>query len=136
MNSVHLATPLPLIPPGHSTIRNSEGLFDLIPEPALAYRRRLNLQSSRRILENLGSESILYNHLLFEEQNGSSNFPEEMTDYFKPLGFTQIAGEPRAIPDKAIEKLPSFQGNSAITATAHLQAISKYFFSRVKDIAQ
>ena len=59
-----------------------------------------------------------------------------MTDYFKPFDFTQIAYHPHVIPDKAIEKLPTFQGNNAITATAHLQAISKCFFSWVRDIAQ
>ena len=59
-----------------------------------------------------------------------------MTGYFKPLDITQIAGQPHAIPNKAIEKLPTFQGNSAITSTTHLQAISKCFFSWVKDVAQ
>ena len=59
-----------------------------------------------------------------------------MTYYFKPLDFTQIASQPHAIPNKAIEKLPTFQGNSAIIATAHLQAISKCFFSWVRDVAQ
>ena len=59
-----------------------------------------------------------------------------MTNYFKPLDFTQIEVQPHVIPDKAIEKLPTFQGNSAITATTHLQAISKCFFSWVRDVAQ
>ena len=108
MNSVHLETPLPLIPPRYSTRRNSEGLFDLILEPERAYRRRLNRQSSRRVLEDLGFESILDIHLLFENQNSSSNLPEEMTDYFKPLDFTQIAGAPHAILNDVIKKLPAF----------------------------
>ena len=43
-----------------------------------------------------------------------------MCDLFKPLDFTAIVGYPHQIPDKAIEKVPSFHGNDAITAMSHL----------------
>ena len=43
-----------------------------------------------------------------------------MGDLFKPLDFTAIAGYPHQIPDKSIEKVPSFHGNDAITAKSHL----------------
>ena len=43
-----------------------------------------------------------------------------MGDLFKPLNFTDIVGYPHQIPDKAIEKVPYFHGNDAITAKSHL----------------
>ena len=43
-----------------------------------------------------------------------------MDDYFSPLDSSNINGYPHAIPEKAIEKLTSFQGNNAITVKAHI----------------
>ena len=43
-----------------------------------------------------------------------------MGDLFKPLDFTAIVGYPHQILDKAIEKVPSFNGNDVITAKSHL----------------
>ena len=42
-----------------------------------------------------------------------------MGDLFKPLDFTTIVGYPHQIPDKAIEKVPSFHGNDSIIAKSH-----------------
>jgi hypothetical protein len=47
-----------------------------------------------------------------------------MDDYFSPLDFSTINGYPHAIPEKAIEKLPSFQGNNVVTAKSHIKVFS------------
>jgi hypothetical protein len=97
----------------YSTRRNSKGLVDFIPEPEQVYRR-LAKASSRRILSHLGFESIYDIHLLFV----SDSFILEMAIY-DPCDFSAINNYPHAIPEKAIEKLPSFQGNNAINAKTH-----------------
>ena len=56
--------------------------------------------------------------------------------YFKPLDFTQIAGYPHTLPDKAIEKLPTFQGNNVVTVENHIGKISKCYLSWVRDPTQ
>ena len=57
-----------------------------------------------------------------------------MSVYYKPLNVSQIASSPHNIPDKVVEKLPTFQGNNAISATAHVMALSNCFFSWFKDV--
>ena len=47
-----------------------------------------------------------------------------MDDLFAPFDFSAIAGYPHALPEKALEKLPTFQGNNAISAKTHLKAFS------------
>ena len=111
---IHLATLLFNIPPRYSTRRNSEGVFDLIPKAERAYRRRLNRQTSRRILEDLGLQSLSDIHHLFVESHIHQS--QEMIDFFKPLDLSQIAGAPHVIPNDDIKKLPTFHGNNAITA--------------------
>jgi hypothetical protein len=37
-----------------------------------------------------------------------------------PLNFAAIQGSPHDIPDKAIDKLPTFHGNNAISAKSHI----------------
>ena len=48
-----------------------------------------------------------------------------MTEFFKPLDFSQIVGAPHAIPKDAIKKLPIFHGNNAITAKTRLQKFER-----------
>ena len=43
-------------------------------------------------------------------------------DLYNPIGFSKIDGYPHDITEKAIDKLLSFQGNSAISAKTHLNA--------------
>ena len=43
-----------------------------------------------------------------------------MEDLCKPCDFSNIVGYPHDLPDKAIEKLPSFQGNNAVSAKSHI----------------
>jgi hypothetical protein len=112
----------PLIPnlTKYSTRRNSQGLANFIPEPQKVYRRRLAKLASHRILDQLASESISDIHFLFY-----LNFErKEMDDYFSPLDFSTINGYPHALPEKAIEKLPSFQGNNVVTAKSHIKLFS------------
>ena len=50
-----------------------------------------------------------------------------MGTLFKPLDYSAVIGQPHNIPDKAIEKVPSFYGNDAITAKSHLLAFSQCY---------
>lgn len=47
-----------------------------------------------------------------------------MDDLFAPFDFNAIVGYPHALPEKALEKLPTFLGNNAISAKTHLKAFS------------
>ena len=97
-------TPLSVNTSRYSTRRNSEGLINFIPESEKVYRKRLNKLPSRRILEELGSESVSDIHLLFQEnlENFENNncFLATMGEFFTQLNFTQIAGQPHDVPEK------------------------------------
>ena len=58
-----------------------------------------------------------------------------MTEFYKPLDFSQIAGTPHDIPNDDIKKLPIFQGNNAITAKSHLRKFEKHLVSYCNDAA-
>ena len=58
-----------------------------------------------------------------------------MSDFFKLLDLSQIAGAPHAIPNDAIKKLPTFQGNNAISVKSHLQKFSKHLVSYCSQAA-
>ena len=58
-----------------------------------------------------------------------------MTDLFKPVDFSQIAGAPHTIPKDSIKKLPIFQGNNTITAKSHLRNLEKHLVSYCNDAA-
>jgi hypothetical protein len=107
-----------------STRRNSSGLVSPSPDPERVFRERLNRLSRSRALASLGQEAISDIHLLFQEQVE----PSIMNDLFAPCDFTNINGYPHNIPDKAIEKLPSFQGNNAISATSHVKNFNVCIF--------
>ena len=128
-----MATPLFNIPTRYSTRRNSEGVFDLIPKPERAYRRRLNRQTSRSILQDLGSQSLSDIHHLFVESHIHQS--QEMTYFFKPLDLSQIAGAPHAIPNDAIKKLPTFEANNTITAKSHLKKFERLLVRYCNDAA-
>ena len=50
-----------------------------------------------------------------------------MGTLLKPLYYSVVIGKPYNIPDKAIEKVPSYYGNNAITAKSHLLAFSQCY---------
>ena len=58
-----------------------------------------------------------------------------MTEFYKPLDFSQIAGSPHYIPNDAIKELPMFRGNNAITAKSHLRKFEKHLVSYCNDAA-
>jgi hypothetical protein len=85
------------------------------------YRRRINRLAPRRLLKSLGEEAISDIHLLFAHNNPTTTNPTStMGDLLRPCNFINIQGAPHSIPDKAIEKLSSFQGNNAISARSHI----------------
>ena len=91
----------------YSTRSNSRGLLVPIPEPERVYRRRANRLAPRRLLASLGEEAISDIHLLFNNPLITS----PMDAIYQPCDF----------PDKALEKLPSFQGNNVVSAKAHVR---------------
>ena len=91
------------------------------------------MQTSRRILEDLGDQSLSDIHHIFEESHTQPS--TVMSDFFKPLDFSQIEGSPHAILGDVIKKLPTFQGNNAITAKTHLQKFEKQLVSYCIDVA-
>ena len=104
--------------------------------PKKVYRRRLNKLASRRILEELGYESVSDIHLLFQEnlENFENNncFLSTMCEFFTQLNFTQIAGQPHDVPEKAIDKLMTFNGTDASTsAEQHIRNFSRHYGSYV-----
>jgi hypothetical protein len=110
----------------YTTRSTSQGLVYSFPEPEKVYRRRLNRLAPRRLLESLGEEAVSDIQFLFEQNNPpivnttTTNPNLIMSTLLRPLNFVAIQGAPHAIPDKAIEKLPSFQGNNAVSAHSHL----------------
>jgi ribonuclease HI len=111
----------------YTTRNTSQGVIYSFLEPEKVYRRRLNRLAPRRLLESLGEEALTDIQYLFQTNNNQStvNTPTNnpnvvMSAFLRPLKFTAIQGAPHAIPDKAIEKLPCFQGNNAISAHSHV----------------
>jgi hypothetical protein len=111
----------------YPTRSNPQGLVDALPEPERVYRRRANRLVPRRLLDSLGEEAISDIHHLFSTNNNqpivntiTTNPNSIMTDLLAPLNFASIQGSPHAIPNKAIDKLPTFQGNNAISIKSHI----------------
>ena len=44
-----------------------------------------------------------------------------MDGYYGPCDFSKIVGYPHDVPEKAVDKLPSFQGDNATSAKAHIR---------------
>ena len=42
-----------------------------------------------------------------------------MDNYYGPCDFSKIVGYPHEVPEKAVDKLPSFQGDNVTSAKAH-----------------
>ena len=56
-----------------------------------------------------------------------------MGEYFTQLDFSQIAGQPHRLPDKAVEKLPMYTGTNAITSAMHLKNFFRCINAYVND---
>jgi hypothetical protein len=48
-----------------------------------------------------------------------------MTTFLSPLNFAAIQGSPHAVPEKAIDKLPIFHGNNAISANSNISSFNR-----------
>jgi hypothetical protein len=48
-----------------------------------------------------------------------------MSTFLSPLNFAVIQGAPHDVPEKAIDKLPIFHGNNAITANSHISSFHR-----------
>jgi hypothetical protein len=109
-----------------TTRSTSQGVIYCFPEHEKVYRRRLNRLAPRRLLESLGEEALTDIQYLFQTNkqqtvNNPTNNPNlTMSIFLRPLNFAAIPGAPHAVPEKAIDKLPTFQGNNAISAKSHI----------------
>jgi hypothetical protein len=52
--------------------------------------------------------------------NSTQNPNLAMGSFLTPLNFAAIQGYPHQIPEKAIDKLPAFQGDNATSAKSHI----------------
>jgi hypothetical protein len=119
----------------YTTRSSSQGVIYSFPEPENFYRR-LNRLAPRRLLESLGEEALTDIQFLFQTNNQQTvNNPTNtsnatMSMFLSPLNFVAIQGAPHDIPEKAIDKLPSFQGNNAVSVHSHIlifrQCVLKY----------
>lgn len=107
-----------------STRRNPSGLVSPTFEPERVFRERLDRLSHGRTLANFGQEAISDIHLFFQEQVK----PGIMNDLLAPCNFTNINSYPHNVPNKAIEKLSSFQGNNAISVASHVNNFNVCIF--------
>ena len=96
-----MVTRLSNIPSRISTRRNHRQFFTPLLDPERFIREILNRKTSRRNLEDLGDQSLSDIHHIFVESHVHQS--QEMTELFKPLDFSQIAGAPDAIPKDAKE---------------------------------
>jgi hypothetical protein len=122
-----VATPLNNSVKRYTTRRTAQGLFCPFPEPEQVYRRRINRLPPRRLqLDHLGDEALTDIQYLFQTNNQPTvNNPTpnpnlNMGSFLTPLNFAAIQGSPHQVPEKAIDKLPTFQGNNAISARSHI----------------
>jgi hypothetical protein len=111
----------------YPTRSSSQELFCPFPEPKQVYRRRVNRLPPRRLhLENLGDEALPDIQYLFPNlnqptvSNSTQNPNLAMGSFLTPLNFAAIQGYPHQIPEKAIDKLPVFQGDNATSAKSHI----------------
>jgi hypothetical protein len=104
----------------------AQGLIYSFPELEKVYRRRISRLASRRLLESLGEEALPDIQFLFQTNNQqivnnpTNNTDATMSIFLRPLNFAAIQGAPHQVPEKAIDKLPTFQGNNAISAKSHI----------------
>ena len=60
-----------------------------------------------------------------------------MGEFFTQLNFTQITGQPHDVPEKAIDKLMTFNGTDASTsAEQHIKQFSRHCGSYVEGTDQ
>jgi hypothetical protein len=115
----------------YTTRSTSQGVVYSFPEPEKVYRRRLNRLAPRRLLESLGEEALTDIQFLFQTNNqptvnNPTNNPNAtMSTFLSPLNFAAIQGAPHDVPEKAIDKLPIFHGNNAITANSHISSFHR-----------
>jgi hypothetical protein len=115
----------------YTTRSTSQGVIYSFPEPEKVYRRRLNRLAPRRLLESLGEEALTDIQYLFQTNNqptvnNPTNNPNAtMSTFLSPLNFAAIQGAPHDVPEKAIDKLPIFHGNNAISANSHISSFHR-----------
>jgi hypothetical protein len=114
----------------YTTRSTSQGVIYSFPEPEKVYRRRLNRLAPRGLLEGLGEEALTDIQYLLQINNqptvnNPTNTPNvTMSIFLRPWNFVAIQGAPHNVPKKTIDKLPTFQGNNAISARSHISSFN------------
>jgi len=115
----------------YTTRRTSQGVVYSFPEAEKVYSRRLNRLAFRRLLECLREEALNDIQFLFQTNNQPivnnpiNNTNVLMATFLSPLNFAAIQGAPHDVPEKAIDKLPIFHGNNAISANSHISSFHR-----------
>jgi hypothetical protein len=115
----------------YTTRSTSQGVVYSFPNPEKVYRRRLNLLAPRRLLKSLGEEALTDIQFLFQTNNQptvnnpTSNPNVTMTTFLSSLNLAAIQGAPHTVPKKAIDKLPTFHGNNAISPNSHISNFNR-----------
>jgi hypothetical protein len=112
------------VPKRYSTRTSSQGLFHLIPGLEKYYRKRINKVQNSNSQDPTIAEDIRW---LFKINPSNpvlgTMAPQDLTpwldDLFKPSNFANICGYSHDVPEKAIDKLPFFQGNNAVSGRDH-----------------
>jgi hypothetical protein len=110
----------------YTTRSTSQGEAYSFPKPEKVYRRRLNRLAPRRLLESLREEALNDIQYLFQTNNQPTvNTPTNnpnivLSMFLRPLNFAAIQGAPHAVLEKAIDKLPCFQGNNVVNVHSHI----------------
>lgn len=116
---VQVATPLHILSSRLYTRRHPSSVCNPASDPERVLRVRLHKLSSRTLLVNLGQEALSDIHLLF-----TSQVRHNIMDMYAPCNFSNILGYPNALPSVGIDKLPSFQGDNAISVNLYLRDFS------------
>jgi len=99
------------------------------PDLEKVFRVRLHKLSSRTLLVNLEQEAFSDIHLLFPNST-----EQDIMDLFTPCNFVNIQGYPHDLLENHFDKLPTFQGNNAVSVNAHLKAFSSWLGKYAKGV--
>ena len=117
-----MATPLASSSTRICTRRHPSSLINPTPDPEKVLRVRLHKLSSRTLLVNLGQEALSDIHSLFCDP-----LQHDIMDLYALCNFANIQGYPHDFPQAGMDKLPSFQGNNAVSVKSHLNAFTGWW---------
>jgi hypothetical protein len=111
------------LPKRYSTRRSSQGTLPLIQEPERYFHQRIHRIKEPPIFEDYLDSPIVEDiQYLFESASVQPTqviMGDWLVELNRPFNFTNIQGYPHDIPEKTIDKLPTFQGNNVVSTADH-----------------